>query len=198
MCHLYVLAVVVCPALVDPENGQVELSDMIFGSTATYSCDRGYNLNGSMSRVCVGDGQWSGDDALCQSKRKFHHWLCTCIRVCVYACMRTELELTFEMSVHNHPTMCSCWLQKFGCTWKWDTDHWQHHLCIHCELQLQCGVQYCWWWDANLSGKWVMEWAKTSLSEWVCVCVCMCVGRFICLQLGVCDVHACRGVGMKK
>ena len=69
--HIYVScvsAVVVCPALMDPDNGQVELFDMVFGSTATYSCDTGYNLNGSVSRMCMAGGQWSEGDPLCQSK----------------------------------------------------------------------------------------------------------------------------------
>ena len=54
----------------DPDNGEVELSTatMVFGSTASYSCDRGYNLNGSMSRVCMANGQWSEEDPICQSK----------------------------------------------------------------------------------------------------------------------------------
>ena len=52
----------------DPDNGQVELSDTVFGSIATYSCDAGYNLNGSMLRVCMASGQWSEEDPLCQSK----------------------------------------------------------------------------------------------------------------------------------
>ena len=62
------IPVVVCPELMDPDNGQVELSDTVFGSAATYSCDDGYNLNGSVSRMCMADGQWSGLDPACQSK----------------------------------------------------------------------------------------------------------------------------------
>ena len=50
-----VSAVVVCLGLVDPDNGQLELSSMVFGSTGTYRCDGGYNLNGSMSHVCMAD-----------------------------------------------------------------------------------------------------------------------------------------------
>ena len=52
-------AVVVCPALMDPNNGQVEPSDMVFGLTATYNWDTRYNFNGSMSHVCMAGGQRS-------------------------------------------------------------------------------------------------------------------------------------------
>ena len=66
--HTCASAVVVCPGLMNPDNGQVELSDMVFGSIATYSCDTGYNLNGSVTRMCMADGQWSGENPACQSK----------------------------------------------------------------------------------------------------------------------------------
>ena len=70
--HLYAYscapAVVVFPTLMDPNNGQIELSDMLFGSTATYNCDTWYNFNGSMLRVCMAGGQWSWEDPLCWHK----------------------------------------------------------------------------------------------------------------------------------
>ena len=67
--------VVVCPELMDPDNGSVQLSDMVFGSIATYTCETGYILNGSMSRDCMADGQWSGEeDPFCQSKWEYHHY----------------------------------------------------------------------------------------------------------------------------
>ena len=70
-------AVVVCPELMSPTNGRIELSSMVFGSTATYICDRGYNLNGSMSRVCMANEEWSGEDPLCQSKWNVSlHYVC--------------------------------------------------------------------------------------------------------------------------
>ena len=80
----------------DPANGQVELPSMVFGSTATYSCDRGYNLNGSMSRVCMGDGQWSGEDPTCQSKWEWH-----CLAV-------FWIDRVMHMFVNNHSTVADC------------------------------------------------------------------------------------------
>ena len=67
MC-VCVFTVVVCPELMDPDDGQVELSNMVFGSVATYNCDTGYSLNGSVSRMCMANGQWSGLDPICQSE----------------------------------------------------------------------------------------------------------------------------------
>ena len=52
----------------DPDNGQVVLSGMAFGSVANYSCDSGYILMGSELRMCMADGTWSGEDLVCQSK----------------------------------------------------------------------------------------------------------------------------------
>ena len=83
---MHICAVVVCPELLDPDNGQVQLSDVVFESTATYSCDTGYNLNGSVSRMCMADGQWNGEDPTCQSKGQYHHhwFVCVCACVCVF------------------------------------------------------------------------------------------------------------------
>ena len=65
---MHSLPVVVCPELMSPENGRVDLSGMNFSSVATYSCDSGYNLIGSELRMCTADGTWSGEDPICQSK----------------------------------------------------------------------------------------------------------------------------------
>ena len=61
----------------DPDNGQIVLSGTDFGSVANYSCDSGYNLMGSESRMCTAEGTWSGVDSTCQSK-----WECQCHCAC--------------------------------------------------------------------------------------------------------------------
>ena len=62
------LADVVCPELMNPDNGQVNLLGMDFGSVASYSCDSGYNLIGSVIRMCTFEGTWSGEDPICQGR----------------------------------------------------------------------------------------------------------------------------------
>ena len=59
-----------CGSLDDPDNGQVELSSTVFGSTANYSCNLGYSLsNGNNTRTCEADGEWSGDPPSCECMR---------------------------------------------------------------------------------------------------------------------------------
>ena len=48
-----------------PTNGQRSLSSTIYNSVVTYTCDVGYTLQGSNSRTCQVDGQWSGSVPQC-------------------------------------------------------------------------------------------------------------------------------------
>ena len=41
------------------------VSGLTVGSTATYSCSEGYNLNGVVERVCQSDGGWSDTAPVC-------------------------------------------------------------------------------------------------------------------------------------
>ena len=54
-----------CEALPIPTNGQVSLNATVLGSMANYSCDPGYSLVGTPTRVCQEDGTWFGS-ATCQ------------------------------------------------------------------------------------------------------------------------------------
>ena len=63
---LFLLADVTCGGLPDPDNGVVTLSDNIPGSTATYSCNPGYRLEGDSTRTCMEDGEWSGAPPSCE------------------------------------------------------------------------------------------------------------------------------------
>ena len=46
-----------CGTLTDPTNGQVShTAGTTFEQTATYSCDRGYNLVGGSTRTCQATG----------------------------------------------------------------------------------------------------------------------------------------------
>ena len=68
----YIYTVVDCGngTLNDPTDGQVSFTTTTFGSTATYSCNTGYNLQGVATRTCQADGTWSDSEPTCQSKLK--------------------------------------------------------------------------------------------------------------------------------
>ena len=62
---------VLCPPLVNITNGHVLVSGLIPNSTATYSCAIGYLLNGTISRTCQENGEWSGQDPTCEGISKW-------------------------------------------------------------------------------------------------------------------------------
>ena len=66
--HIYLLYIAVdCGTLTNPANGQVTYTaGTLFGQTATYSCDSGYNLVGVSVRTCQATGVWSGSVPTCQ------------------------------------------------------------------------------------------------------------------------------------
>ena len=58
-----------CGPLTHPTNGQVNTSSgTLFQSTATYTCDIGYTLNGSQSRNCGADEIWMSTEPSCNGK----------------------------------------------------------------------------------------------------------------------------------
>ena len=73
------LTVVDCGALTDPANGQVShTAGTTFGETATYSCDAGYSLVGSSTRMCQATGMWSGRAPTCQGMLLLPTIKCAC------------------------------------------------------------------------------------------------------------------------
>ena len=57
-----------CGGLTQPANGQVTLNGTVYDSRATYTCDDGFSLVGSASRVCQADGSWSPNPPSCLSE----------------------------------------------------------------------------------------------------------------------------------
>ena len=52
--------------LSNPTNGQVMTpSGTTFNNMATYSCNGGYTLSGSSTRVCGSNGLWTPDAPTC-------------------------------------------------------------------------------------------------------------------------------------
>ena len=60
-------AAVQCPSLTSPQNGQVTVSGLSVGSTASYICNSGFSLSTSTQRVCGSDGTWIGPEPTCSS-----------------------------------------------------------------------------------------------------------------------------------
>ena len=54
-----------CGLLEPPPNGQVVTMGTTLGSRAMYTCNVGYTLLGSVTRVCGADRLWSGSEPTC-------------------------------------------------------------------------------------------------------------------------------------
>ena len=59
------ISIALCPSLTDPANGMVMWTGLNPGSTATYTCDEGFELNGVETRTCQSDGTWSDVPPTC-------------------------------------------------------------------------------------------------------------------------------------
>ncbi len=54
-----------CNLLVNPDNGFVKFSGVTVGATGSYACNRGNTLRGNTVRVCLPNGEWSGEVPTC-------------------------------------------------------------------------------------------------------------------------------------
>ena len=73
LCIYYIIlicahSVIDCGDLTDPLNGVVNLTNTTFGSQASYTCDTGFMLSSSQTRICQDDGNWSNSEPECTSK----------------------------------------------------------------------------------------------------------------------------------
>ncbi|CAH3164729.1 unnamed protein product [Pocillopora meandrina] len=56
-----------CPVLPQPVHGYISLTcQNRFGSQASFTCEKGFNMKGSLLRTCRSDGTWSGNTTSCQ------------------------------------------------------------------------------------------------------------------------------------
>ena len=78
---------VLCGALPDIRFGSVSLTGTGFGSVATYVCDAGYTLVGSLTRTCQASGEWSGEEPICRGVCVCVHACVWCVCVCVCVCV---------------------------------------------------------------------------------------------------------------
>ena len=80
-----------CPDLAGPANGQVVPSGTIPASTATYTCNSGYRLNGDSSRICQESGQWSGTVPTCEPSTYVTRTLINI--VCMYVTLKLFIKV---------------------------------------------------------------------------------------------------------
>lgn len=61
---------ILCPALSNPVDGEVQVTSRVPGGSAVYLCNAGFTLNGSLVRGCGNDGMWISDEPTCDRKDK--------------------------------------------------------------------------------------------------------------------------------
>ena len=66
----FCLSAVKCPALLTPLNGTRQgctgTTMEYYNTVCLFSCNAGFNAFGSLSRKCLENGNWSGQDFICQ------------------------------------------------------------------------------------------------------------------------------------
>ena len=70
-----------CGKLSEPLNGTMTGSKTTYPNEAGFKCDEGFELQGSITRKCEANGQWSGEDVKCQgtvTNSSRANWLLTC------------------------------------------------------------------------------------------------------------------------
>ena len=67
----FICIAVNCAPLGHPPKGRVTTSGYSVGSTATYSCEVGYTLEGGNERECLVTGEWSGKEPVCTGKHTY-------------------------------------------------------------------------------------------------------------------------------
>lgn len=115
-------AAVDCGSLDNPTNGNVEFQSTLFGSTAVYSCVFGYLLEGTESRFCQADGQWSGAEPVC---------ICECV----------EHQIKWNLVFNNFPIFLACShtcseLYRANQSVQWDGDCYWPGAILHGNVRL--------------------------------------------------------------
>ena len=62
---MFPLEPVTCPDLDNPGNGAVTVNGTSPGDTATYSCNTGFELEGTDTVTCGDNGTWSAGPPVC-------------------------------------------------------------------------------------------------------------------------------------
>ena len=68
---LLLFFVVSCPSLTPPASGSLTVTTAGTTTIATYSCQSGYKLVGTVERVCSDAGMWDSTDPTCGETQFF-------------------------------------------------------------------------------------------------------------------------------
>ena len=68
----YILCIVNCPNLDNPDNGFVTLDGTSLGSIAIYSCNTGFKFDGPEMLTCARDGTWSSQPPTCSESKQYY------------------------------------------------------------------------------------------------------------------------------
>lgn len=71
----FVLQAVDCGPLEAPLNGTTVGEKTTYLSKITFHCDDGFDMTGSISRICQANKQWSGNESFCSGD----------VQICVYS-----------------------------------------------------------------------------------------------------------------
>ncbi|XP_019857191.1 PREDICTED: uncharacterized protein LOC100638611 isoform X14 [Amphimedon queenslandica] len=83
--------------IVDSEELSVSYNSTTYNSTATYSCESGFNLVGATKRTCLNSGNWSGDPPSCE--------IVNCSELIVDS---EELSVSYNSTTYNSTATYSC------------------------------------------------------------------------------------------
>ena len=67
-----ILAEIHCDSLEAPSHGSKQGSNETVDSVVTFTCDRGYRLQGSLKRQCTERGTWDGVEPMCVGQLLIH------------------------------------------------------------------------------------------------------------------------------
>jgi hypothetical protein len=66
LCWFCFTPAIDCPTLKSPVGGRIRGSGNAFGTVLRYECDSGLQLEGSIERRCLENGEWSGIEVKCK------------------------------------------------------------------------------------------------------------------------------------
>ena len=60
-----------CEAISVPPNGRMTCSGLVTNETCSFTCNDGYELQGSETRTCLNYPEWDGQQTFCNGKQKY-------------------------------------------------------------------------------------------------------------------------------
>ena len=59
-----------CKTIKAPPNGHMTCSGLVTNETCLFSCNDGYDLQGSERRTCLNSAEWDGDETFCKGEQR--------------------------------------------------------------------------------------------------------------------------------